>query len=276
MSKWKQLLGKKWAFPAIYMIAAALILALMWWYQDPNEYPITREDLGLEEVNPSDTGQLTDEALADKFGDALAVNQPTEQMQWPVLETNTVSVTKEFFDEEASDEELEAAIVSFQNELWPHRGVDIVSTNGQEFMAVAALSGQVIRAEKDPVVGNIVEIQHQNGLVTVYSSLKDLQVKQGDNIAQGAVIGTASKNIFEKDEGVHLHFEVRLGETVYNPNLFFGQDIEQVLKNLTNNEGAVTEDSESDIDMNIDDQEAEGSEEEAELNSETDSETDAN
>ena len=47
--RWKRLFSKKWAFPAIYLAAAALILSLVWWYsasQEPGQKPTT----GLEEV----------------------------------------------------------------------------------------------------------------------------------------------------------------------------------------------------------------------------------
>ena len=31
--KWKRLISKKWFFPAVYMVVAALILGVAWWYQ---------------------------------------------------------------------------------------------------------------------------------------------------------------------------------------------------------------------------------------------------
>lgn len=234
MSKWKHLLGKKWAFPAIYMVTAALILAVIWWYQDPNEYPITKEELGLEEVNPAENSiSYSDEMLAEKLGQTISVNMVSEQMMWPVADINEIEISMEYFDQYATAEELQYAIVSFQDELWPHTGIDIVTHSGEPFDVVAALSGEVIRAEKDPVVGYVVELAHQDGLVTSYSSLSDLQVAKGDKINQGTIIGKASRNIFEKDQGNHLHFEVRKDGVSLNPNLFFGRDLDQALNQLS-------------------------------------------
>lgn len=234
MSKWKQLLGKKWAFPAIYMVTAALILAVIWWYQDPNEYPITKEELGLEEVNPAENSiSYSDEMLAEKLGQTISVNMVSEEMMWPVADISEIEISMEYFDQYATAEELQYAIVSFQDELWPHTGIDIVTHSGETFNVVAALSGEVIRAEKDPVVGYVVELAHQDGLVTSYSSLSDLQVAKGDKINQGTIIGKASRNIFEKDQGNHLHFEVRKDGVSVNPNLFFGRDLDQALNQLS-------------------------------------------
>lgn len=234
MSKWKHLLGKKWAFPAIYMITAALILAIIWWYQDPNEYPITKAELGIEEVNPAEYNiSYSDEMLAEKLGETISVNMVTEQMMWPVADINEIEISMEYFDQTATEEELQYAIVTFQDELWPHTGIDIILPTGETFDVVAALSGEVIRAEKDPVVGYVVELAHQDGLVTSYSSLSNLQVAKGDQISQGTIIGKANRNIFEKDQGNHLHFEVRKGDATLNPNLFFGKDLDQALYQLS-------------------------------------------
>ncbi len=71
----------------------------------------------------------------------------------------------------------------------------------------ASLSGTVVKAEKDPLFGYVVHIQHDRGVVTVYQSLKDVQVKTGDTVKQGQVIAKAGTNEFNKEAGVHVHFE---------------------------------------------------------------------
>jgi len=236
-SKWKQILGKKWTYPAIYMLAAALILALIWQLQDPNEYQITQDELGLEEVQLNLTSRppLPDDVLADKLGEAILVGTITEQMLWPVKDRSNVEIYMGFFDETASEEELQDAIVTFQGELWPHTGIDIMAIDGKVFDVVATLTGEVIRAEKDPIIGYVVELQHENGLVSSYSSLSNLKVAKGDKVFQGSVLGLASRNLFEQDHGVHLHYEVRLNGEVIRPDILFEQDLAMVLEQLEQN-----------------------------------------
>ncbi|MFV9510432.1 peptidoglycan DD-metalloendopeptidase family protein [Tepidibacillus sp. LV47] len=226
-SKWKKLLAKKWAFPAIYMTVAALILTLMWWYQDGHNTPLNQEDLGIEQT----TNETSNGNLADN-NQAIPVTANQEQMIWPVQNPEKAEVKMEFFDLSQSDSEMKDAIVRFQDEIWPHTGIDIVSKDKSPLIVVAALSGEVIRAEKDPVVGFLVDIRHENGLVTNYSSLNELKVAKGDKVTQGQVLGTAGRNIFEKDQGVHLHFEVRKDDVALSPQAFIGQDASQVLKQL--------------------------------------------
>ena len=222
-SKWKKLLGKKWTFPAIYMTVAALILTLMWWYQGGQNAQLTKEDLGLQQTINEEVAQNEE---------AVPVTAQTEQMMWPVQNADKAEVKMEFFDLTRTEEEMQKAIVKFQNEIWPHTGIDIVSKDNSTLTIVAALSGEVVRAEKDPVVGYMVDIKHENGLVTNYSSLSELKVAKGDKVSQGQILGAAGRNIFEKEQGIHLHFEVRNNNETLSPTAFFGQDASQVIKQL--------------------------------------------
>jgi stage II sporulation protein Q len=62
-----------------------------------------------------------------------------------------------------------------------------------------------------------VQIQHPNGLVTVYQSLTDLKVQVGDEVKQGDLIAAAGQSEVATGEGVHLHFEVRNNGQSVNP-----------------------------------------------------------
>lgn len=204
-SGWKKFLTKKWTFPAIYMAAAALILALIMWYQNPNDYTIDEDDLGMDEMQQTDKEQAESEA---EDPEAVPVASDSETMVWPVAEDENTEMVTEFYNEEASEEEKTAAMIQYEDQYWPHAGVDFAKPDGVSFDVLAALSGEVVVAESDPVAGNIVEIQHSNSMKTVYQSLGEIRAEAGDQVEQGDVIGTAGRNRFEKDAGVHLHFEV--------------------------------------------------------------------
>lgn len=88
---------------------------------------------------------------------------------------------------------------------------------------MAALAGKVVKVENDPLVGKTVEVEHADKMVTVYQSLENTTVKPGDEVTQGQVIGSAGRNEFEKDFGVHLHFEVRVDDKPVNPQQYLIQ-----------------------------------------------------
>jgi stage II sporulation protein Q len=73
-------------------------------------------------------------------------------------------------------------------------------------------------AEQTPTNGYEVQIDHGNGLVTVYQSLDDLKVKEGDEVKQGDVLAMAGRSEMEQSEGIHVHFEVRSNGQSVDPN----------------------------------------------------------
>ncbi|MGW9128919.1 peptidoglycan DD-metalloendopeptidase family protein, partial [Paenibacillus chitinolyticus] len=54
----------------------------------------------------------------------------------------------------------------------------------------------------------------------VYQSLDNVTVKPGDEVTQGQVLGSAGRNEYEKDAGIHLHFEVRVDNKAVNPEQY--------------------------------------------------------
>jgi stage II sporulation protein Q len=209
---WRRLLSKKWAFPAIYMAAAAIILTFVWVYQGMGKTTPTADKTAA-------TASGTNAAQADASGNAVPVVANAENMQWPVKDRSQVVTTLPFYDSKASNEVKQAAMVQYGDTFTPHTGIDLARPDNQKFDVLAALSGNVTIVERNPIVGNLVEITHNNGLITVYQSLSDIKVVQGATVKKGDVIATAGVNELEKDDGVHVHFEVRQGKDgpVINP-----------------------------------------------------------
>lgn len=87
----------------------------------------------------------------------------------------------------------------------------------------AAEDGTVIRADYgwQGGYGNVIEIDHGNGLVTLYGHNKDLYVKVGDNVKRGQTISfMGNTGLVYGKTGVHVHFEVRLNGVKKNPLLY--------------------------------------------------------
>lgn len=96
-----------------------------------------------------------------------------------------------------------------------HLGIDIQANEGEP--VYAAGSGIVTMAQGgwNYGYGNVVQIDHGNGYVTIYAHLSSINVGVCTPVGQGGVIGAAGNtgNSF----GAHLHFEVRLGGSNVNP-----------------------------------------------------------
>ena len=101
-----------------------------------------------------------------------------------------------------------------------HTGVDIIATPGTPVMAAAG--GVVSTVQFHPEYGNIVDVDHDNGLTSRYAHLLKSSVKVGDVVMKGQLIAQVGNT--GRTTGPHLHFEVREKGVPLNPNKFFALD----------------------------------------------------
>jgi murein DD-endopeptidase MepM/ murein hydrolase activator NlpD len=95
-----------------------------------------------------------------------------------------------------------------------HRGEDYGAPEGTPI--VAAAPGRVVAAGPRGGYGNAVEIDHGNGLVTLYAHAAELSVRAGDSVDAGQEIATVGET--GRATGPHLHFEVRLEGRAVDPS----------------------------------------------------------
>src|ERR1700722_14879800 len=99
----------------------------------------------------------------------------------------------------------------FLGRLALHPGVDLAEAYGAEIHAAA--SGRVVHAGPAGGYGNMVEIDHGNGLATRYAHMSETLVEEGEAVDKGAVLGKLGST--GRSTGPHLHYEVRVdGEPV--------------------------------------------------------------
>jgi murein DD-endopeptidase MepM/ murein hydrolase activator NlpD len=101
-----------------------------------------------------------------------------------------------------------------------HKGLDFAGPEGTRVTSVAA--GLVTYAGDRAGYGQMVEINHGNGLSTRYCHNEKLLVKQGDMVRKGqdvALMGSTGRST-----GPHLHFEVLKNGTQVDPLRFIGED----------------------------------------------------
>lgn len=218
-SSFKRFFKKRWAFPAIYIASAAIILTAVLWYQTSNtdvaedKYDYNATDIAGKNNNPP----------------AIEVNSALENIEWPLANHETATIQKPFYDVNGSDAEQEAALVEYGNSYQPNTGVDITLGNGETFDVLAALSGTVIKVSSDDtILGNAIVIQHDNNVVTQYQSVKDIKVVEGDKVKQGQPIAKAGQSLLNEEAGVHVHFEIRKDSAPVNPISFFDKPVSSV------------------------------------------------
>ena len=97
---------------------------------------------------------------------------------------------------------------------WPHYGIDIAAKKGTKIKSSA--TGVVTMAEPDLYyTGGTIIMDHGHGISTIYSHLETLNVKVGDEILQGDIIGTVGST--GRSTGPHLDFRVNWFQTRLDP-----------------------------------------------------------
>lgn len=99
-----------------------------------------------------------------------------------------------------------------------HEGLDFAAPSGTPILA--ASGGVVLEAKFQPGFGNMVEIDHGDGLITRYAHASSLMVKQGQLVDRGQQVARVGSS--GRSTGPHLHFEVRLAGQPLDPRLFLG------------------------------------------------------
>lgn len=108
-----------------------------------------------------------------------------------------------------------------------HAGLDLVAPAGTPIYATG--DGRVLRAGLAGGYGNMVEIQHADGLVTRYGHMQSIAVEAGQEVTAATVIGQLGST--GVSTGPHLHYEIRRAEEAVDPMPFLqaGQALKSML-----------------------------------------------
>lgn len=97
-----------------------------------------------------------------------------------------------------------------------HEGLDLAVSEGE--IVRSAGEGTVTDVASDPLYGVTVVVNQNDGLLVYYRGLAaDTAVRKGENVSSGTTLGTAAGVPCEKDDGLHLHLEVRQDGRLLDP-----------------------------------------------------------
>lgn len=142
-----------------------------------------------------------------------------ESIQLSELRTGTAA---------SRDFELTAEVTTSPPFVWPAHGpltsfmdpshpmgIDIGLNHEVDSPIVAVARGKVSNSGYNGSYGYFVQVDHGQGLVTLYAHLSEIFVSNGQSVGQGELLGYGGST--GKSSGKHLHFEVRQGGFLANP-----------------------------------------------------------
>lgn len=143
----------------------------------------------------------------------------------PYVSSN-VSISKSFYDMTDDTKKQEDSLVYYQNTYLQNSGVLYESTD--PFDIKASYDGKVTNVSKDDILGNYIEITHNENLKTVYYSLSEVTVKKDDVVLSGDVIGKSGTNKLNNDSKNSLLFEVYHNGVAIDPEDFYNMNIDDL------------------------------------------------
>lgn len=166
------------------------------------------------------------------FVDILQENNQTIEVQKEItlkaikpFTGETVSISKYYYNKDDEESKQQQSLIKYANIYMPNTG--ILYSSDKEFNIIATLSGKITRVQEDEILGNIIEIEHTNNIVTIYQSVKGINVKEGDIVKQGDLLAKSGPNQLENEKENCLHFEVYKEGNLINPEDLYILEINQ-------------------------------------------------
>lgn len=138
-------------------------------------------------------------------------------------QSDQINIYKKFYD---GNENKENSIIYYNGTYMQNRGIIYNSQN--EFNVVSILNGQVMDVSNDGVLGFVVTIKHDNGLVSIYHGLSSISVNKGDNVIGSTVIGKSGELNFDDNLKNALLFELTKDGSFVNPENYYDRNINEL------------------------------------------------
>ena len=139
---------------------------------------------------------------------------------------NTVKIVKEYYDYKGEETSQENSLIYYENTYIQSSGVSY--SNGNTFEVISVLEGTVREVKEDAMLGNSITIEHADGVVSIYQSVSNITVKEGDIINAGFVIATSSTSNISPDLDNHLYFELIVDGTPVNPENYYDKKVSEL------------------------------------------------
>ena len=206
----KRLKLKPFVLPMIYSVFVLILLVAVF---------ITRSQFVVEKDNDETyvTGSILDSYVPVINLDVTITRPYTNE---------DVKIGKDFYSYEDDSNNQTNSIVLYENTYMQNSGIDYVSEN--TFDVVAILDGEVIEIKNEELLGTVVTIRHDADIISVYQSLGEVSVENGEKVTQGQIIGKSGTSVINKELNNHLHFELVIQGALKDPENYFGKKLNEI------------------------------------------------
>ena len=100
---------------------------------------------------------------------------------------NSISIATNYYNSKDEEDIQKKSLILYENTYLPSTGIDYKAD--YDFDVISILDGIVITVKEDQILGKIVEVKHNNNIISSYQSLSEIVVHEGDEVKQGTLLG---------------------------------------------------------------------------------------
>lgn len=135
-----------------------------------------------------------------------------------------ITILRSYYDYKADSASQEKSLIYYEGTYLQSSGVSY--GRNDIFEVVSIKDGTVTEVKEDELLGNIVQIKHNDDTVSIYQGLSEVVVEKDEIVTRGQTIAKSGTSNVEKDLGNHVHFELIVSGNTVNPEEYFSKNIQ--------------------------------------------------
>lgn len=203
----KKLVLKPFVIPTLYTIFALVVIVSLF--------------LSIEVIDEKENLTYVNGSILDEYVPVVNVD---ETIRRPFTDDKVV-IGNNYYDYDSTEEEQTNSILYHENTYIQNTGINYKSDD--TFDVISILDGEVIEVEEKELLGKSVTIRHDNELISVYQSLGEINVKKGDKVTVGQVIGKSGSCSLITSSSNNLHFELYVNGTIADPENYYNKKVSE-------------------------------------------------
>lgn len=139
------------------------------------------------------------------------------------FQSDKVEVYKEYYD---GVDNTENAIIYYNGVYIQNSG--IIYNSSEKFSVVSILDGEILDIKEDDLLGSVVEVKHNDRVISRYQGLKNLTVKKGDHVKQNTILGMSGDLKLDESLSNSLFFELIVDGKYVNPDKYYDTKVQEM------------------------------------------------
>ncbi len=179
----------------------------------------TLAEIKLNKGNSTDENNYVNKTI---FENNIPVVSTKQIITRPYTDSS-IKIATNYYNQKDDEETQKNSLILYENTYLPSTGIDYISD--YDFDVVSILDGVVITVREDQTLGKLIEIKHNDNIISTYQSLSEIMVKEGDEVKQGDLIGKSGTANIQKNMGSHLHFELTVESQTVDPEEYYDKEL---------------------------------------------------